>query len=44
MRMEENVFAKSFGLFDPFGQELFINEAEEPMWDALITLIPQLFQ
>ena len=39
MRMEENVFAKSFGLFDPFGQELFINEAEEPMWDALISKI-----
>lgn len=39
MLMEENVFAKSFGSFEPLGQDIFIHEAEEPMWDALISKI-----
>lgn len=37
--MEENVFAKSFGSFEPLGQEILIHEAEEPMWDVLISII-----
>lgn len=37
--MEENVFAKSFDSFEPLGQEIFIHEAEEPMWDVLISII-----